>query len=329
MIRHAIVALALVATFMLVGCAAADPDSRPRATDPLAGLRLWVNPDTPAAIQRKSWQESGDREDAALVAQISAQPSAFWLTGQGQPAGLASMTVHQAARTDSVAQLVLYDIPDRDCGQYSAGGAANGPAYLQWVSQVARGLGRHRVIIILEPDALDQAAAGCSGVNSADRYALLAQATKLLHRDRRASVYLDAGDAGWLAPEQIAAPLRQAGVADDTGFALNVSNFYSTKWTTAYGTKLSRLLGGKHFVIDTSRNGNGAPVGASGVNEWCNPPGRALGSAPTTDTGNALVDALLWIKSPGESDGTCGPGDPPAGAWWPSYALALVQDTRR
>ena len=34
--------------------------------------------------------------------------------------------------------------------------------------------------------------------------------------------------------------------------------------------------------------------------------------------------ALLWIKQPGESDGTCN-GGPNAGQWWADYALGLAQ----
>jgi endoglucanase len=328
---RATLVIVLAAAFWLVGCGSAQPDARVRQTDPLAGLKLWVNPETPAAIQRSSWREAGDVEDARLVGRIADRPTAVWLTGASQPADLTSVTVGEAARGHGVAQIVLYDIPDRDCGQYSAGGAPSGPAYLQWVSQVVHGLGDHRVIIILEPDAVDQAASGCLGSEAdADlRYGVLADASRLLRSDPRASIYLDAGDAGWLSPGQLAEPLRRSGIAGDAGFALNVSNFYSTSTTVAYGMKLSKLLRGKHFLIDTSRNGNGAPAGQSGVNEWCNPPGRALGHAPTTDTGLARVDAFLWIKFPGESDGNCGPGDPPAGTWWPAYALGLVQDAQR
>jgi endoglucanase len=155
---------------------------------------------------------------------------------------------------------------------------------------------------------------------------MLADAGKLLRHDPAVHIYLDAGDAGWLRPQQIVGPLEQSGIADDSGFSLNVANFFTTSQSIAYGSRLSALLKGKHFVIDTSRNGNGAPTAAPGVNEWCNPPGRALGAAPTTATGNPLVDALLWIKYPGQSDGSCRPGEPPAGAWWPAYALGLVRD---
>ncbi|HEU4841998.1 MAG TPA: glycoside hydrolase family 6 protein, partial [Ilumatobacteraceae bacterium] len=56
---------------------------------------------------------------------------------------------------------------------------------------------------------------------------------------------------------------------------------------------------------------------------WCNPPGRGLGVVPTTSTGDALVDAFLWIKRPGESDGPC-QGGPPAGTWWRDYAVQLA-----
>jgi len=99
-----------------------------------------------------------------------------------------------------------------------------------------------------------------------------------------------------------------------------------------------------HFVVDTSRNGlgpwNWAAAGyanAGVAQDWCNPPGRGAGIAPTTNTANALVDAYLWIKTPGESDGSCtrdgsagtgdperGVVDPAAGAWFPQQALELA-----
>ena len=79
-------------------------------------------------------------------------------------------------------------------------------------------------------------------------------------------------------------------------------------------------MGGKHFVVDTSRNG----LGPTPDGQWCNPPGRALGAAPTLETGDPAADAFLWIKRPGESDGACN-GGPSAGTWWADYALGLAR----
>jgi endoglucanase len=84
-----------------------------------------------------------------------------------------------------------------------------------------------------------------------------------------------------------------------------------------YGDRVSRLVNGKHYVIDTSRNGAG-----TAANEWCNAKNQALGAAPTTDTKIPNADAFLWVKVPGQSDGTCN-GGPKAGAWWADYALEL------
>jgi len=70
-------------------------------------------------------------------------------------------------------------------------------------------------------------------------------------------------------------------------------------------------------VIDTSRNGNGAPADG----EWCDPAGRTLGRAPTLSTGEARIDAYLWVKLPGESDGCKGA----PGTFSPSYAYDLAR----
>ena len=126
---------------------------------------------------------------------------------------------------------------------------------------------------------------------------------------------------------RLADALRQAGVDQADGFALNVSNFFTTDDNVAFGGRVSDALGGTaHFVIDTSRNGAGPVPGSeiAGGPRWCNPPGRALGPAPTADTGRPRVDAFLWIKNPGDSDGACRPGEPAAGTWWPDYALDLA-----
>jgi len=56
------------------------------------------------------------------------------------------------------------------------------------------------------------------------------------------------------------------------------------------------------FVIDTGRSGR--PGARADCGSWCNPEGMGAGHLPTGHTDNTdLVDAALWIKPPGESDG--------------------------
>ena len=166
--------------------------------------------------------------------------------------------------------LVAYNIPHRDCGQYSSGGAANDDAYRSFVGQMAHGLAGSRAIVILEPDALAQTLAKCPD-EQGSREALLAGAVKTLS-GAGGEVYLDAGNPGFVTDTgRLAAGLRNYAIDQAAGFALNVSNFQTNDAVAAYGTKLSDQLGGKKFVIDTSRNGNGPYHGPEQPN-WCNPP---------------------------------------------------------
>jgi endoglucanase len=53
----------------------------------------------------------------------------------------------------------------------------------------------------------------------------------------------------------MASRLKAANVAAADGFSINVSYFASTAQNRSYGDQLSGLIGYKHYVIDTSRNG--------------------------------------------------------------------------
>lgn len=287
------------------------------APSPVAGARLYVDPASNALLQARQWQSSRPRE-AEVMRRIGNQPVAHWFgEWSGDVRGAVNRLVSSAAASGSVPVLVAYNIPQRDCGSYSAGGAHSADGYRSWIRSFANGIGRRSAIVILEPDAV--ASAEClSSADRARRFELLSAAVNVLKSTTGATVYVDGGHSRWLSVAEAARRLQQAGIGQADGFSLNVSNFQTTESNLAYGQKVSALVGGKHFVIDTSRNGAGA------TGEWCNPAGRALGYAPTTNTGNALADAYLWIKRPGESDGTCN-GGPRAGQWWPDYALRLAQ----
>ncbi|QIQ02639.1 glycoside hydrolase family 6 protein [Streptomyces liangshanensis] len=285
---------------------------------------FWVDPDSEAARQVARWERQGRAADARVLRRIADRPVAVWPSG-ADPVPQIEHAVRGATAEGRTPVLVAYNIPHRDCGLYSAGGAADASAYRTWIHSFATALGRAPAVVILEPDAIAHLADGCTPAeHHEERYTLLAQAVSRLKQQPRTRVYLDAGNPAWISdPARLAGPLQRAGVNAADGFALNVSNFQSNGTVRAFGARLSALLGGSHFTVDTSRNGQG-PLPGNRAQAWCNPPGRALGTPPTTRTGDKLVDAYLWIKRPGESDGPCR-GGPPAGTWWPDYALGLAR----
>jgi len=278
---------------------------------------LYVNPLSPTLAQAREWQSSRPT-DAALMLKIGNEPSARWFGGWNSNIYQdVKSYVDTAASANATPVLVAYNIPQRDCGGYSAGGSGSADSYKAWIGNMANGIGNRNAIVVLEPDAT--ALTDClSGTDLETRYQLLNFAVNTLEAKPGVKVYIDAGHPGWINSSEMANRLRQAGVSNAAGFSLNVSNFYTTPQNASYGQEVSRLINNKHFVIDTARNGLG------GNGEWCNPSGRALGNKPTLNTGNSVIDGFLWIKTPGESDGNCN-GGPGAGQWWGDYALGLAE----
>ena len=361
---------------------------------------------------------SGHRADANLIKGMINTPQAVWFTS-GTPKTVQQdvrSTVQRAADKGTVPVLVIYNIPGRDCSQYSAGGAPTGDAYKAWISGFVAGLGNYKAVVILEPDGLALMPTDCGQPDTYGRVGLINYAAHALLNDSNAAVYLDAGHSAWHSVGDIAARLVAGGVQDIEGFFQNVSNYQSTINSVQYGTwisnciayattvapgdfggcpnqywnggplpaKIAQLLGEwtgaalspygewsdttdtpnlntsginlryanmlgdtqptTHFVIDTSRNGVGpwqppANHPAGDPQDWCNPPDRGLGLRPTANTGLTLIDAYLWVKISGESDGQCNrwapPGspdpvrgimDPAAGQWFPDMALELVHN---
>lgn len=288
--------------------------------NPIAGVRFYVDPVSNARKQANLWRTTRPA-DAAQMDKIAAQPQARWFGDWNQDVRQSvNQYISAAARIGRMPILVVYNIPKRDCGGLSGGGGTTPQAYTQFVKNVAAGIGSRRAVVVLEPDALPL----MSCLTSAERdvrLKLLRSAVGILKASGKTAVYLDAGHPRWLSASVMADRLQRAGVQAADGFSLNVSNFISTAENVTYGRAISSRIGGKHFVIDTSRNGRGPTPDL----QWCNPSGRALGPWPTAATGQASVDAYLWIKAPGESDGACN-GGPTAGAWWPNYALVLARN---
>ncbi|WP_433549591.1 glycoside hydrolase family 6 protein [Streptomyces sp. CA-294286] len=264
----------------------------------------------------------GDPRHALIQARIAAQPAAVWFA-EYKPSTITNevrKVTAGAAAAGRVPVVVPYAIPERDCGGASQGGAPDFGSYDSWIRSFAAGLGKGDVIVILEPDAIAQT--DClNDAQRATRFAALSRAGKALRAaNPNARVYFDAGHSGWHAPAKMAGYLRQAGAATNSdGIFTNVSNFHRTADEVAYARQVLSALGGPSSlgaVIDTSRNGNGAPA----AGQWCDPAGRALGRPPTTRTGESRIDAYLWVKLPGESDGCKGA----AGSFTPDYAVDLA-----
>ncbi len=400
--------------------------------------RFFVPPPAEGSVQQAvSLLKHFQLRNALLIAATEATPQAVWLTS-GTPSATAdavTKTLQEAKRQRAVPVFVLYNIPGRDCGSYSAGGAEDTAAYNAWIDAIAAAIGDRKVVVVLEPDAIANLPSDC-GYNSslvnipqatADRYSQINYAVTRLELGPQTMVYLDGGNSHWQAVGVITQRLITAGVQQAQGFFSNVSNYNLSTYESTFDTWVSECIafgnnpadGGwrlgnysycasqyysplgpvdpdniatwiytddwfrqnlgtavptAHFLVDTSRNGQGpfnaapyadAPfiqpasvIGTLNSGSWCNPPGRGLGATPTVNTGVALLDAYVWVKTPGQSDGTCdsqggarawdynlydpvgwptdaasqatfdplwGLDDPAAGAWFPQQALDLAQ----
>jgi endoglucanase len=443
--------------------------------------RFFVPLPTTAALQQEATLlRQGQRAEAARLARMLGTPQAVWFTS-GTPAQVerqVRVTMVEAAFEHAVPVLVAYDVPGRDCAQFSAGGALTDADYQAWISAFAAGIGRGKAVVIVEPDSLGNMPSDCNlpaGANypftDQGRITDLTAAVSDLEADPNTLVYLDGTHSAWQQVGNIAQRLVEAGVQQAQGFYLDVSNYQYTSNNIAYGSWISDCIafaqgsgaigsgavqvgtyqaetsffngscpnqywnGGPatnwqgtamnnyvpwndqtpapadlpdpdtvagingayandlasvsatavtHYVIDTSRNGEGPNPMTGGADpdmanltaapfdqpasvistlqagNWCNPVGSGLGLHPTANTGQPLVDAYLWVKIPGESDGQCdsaagvrawdftaynpwnvpasaqpafdplwGQVDPAAGAWFGAQALQLTADANQ
>ncbi|KAG4435872.1 hypothetical protein IFR05_008638 [Cadophora sp. M221] len=272
---------------------------------------------------------------------------------------------------------VVYDLPDRDCaalasnGEYSIanGGVANYKKYIDAIKALLVTYSDVKVILVIEPDSLanlvtNMNVAKCSGAAAAYKECTTYAIQQL--NLPNVAMYLDAGHAGWLGwPANIgpAATLfgdlyKAAGSPSQVrGLATNVANYNAwsiatcpsytqgnsvcdeARYVNAFAPLLTAAGFPAHFITDTGRSGK-QPTGQQAWGDWCNIKGTGFGLRPTTDTGNALADAFVWIKPGGECDGTsnttavrydatCGRDAalkpaPEAGTWFEAYFEQLL-----
>ncbi|OAT69015.1 1,4-beta-glucanase [Mycobacteroides immunogenum] len=285
-----------------------------QADNPLDGQGFYVNPNSAAM---RAAQGAGSPE----LTSIANTPQAYWMDNVSSPS-VDAKYISAAQASGATPVLALYAIPHRDCGSFAAGGFGSADAYKGWIDGVASAIGAGPAVVILEPDAL--AMADClSGGQRQERFDLMRYAVDTLTRNPATALYIDGGHSRWVSADVMAARLNEVGVSKARGFSLNTANFFTTDEEIGYGDAISGMTNGAHYVIDTSRNGAGPTADAL---YWCNPSGRALGTAPTTATASPNADAYLWVKRPGESDGSCDRGDPRAGTFVNQYAIDLARN---
>ncbi|HZD45580.1 MAG TPA: glycoside hydrolase family 6 protein, partial [Acidobacteriaceae bacterium] len=219
-------------------------------------------PPSGAVQQVESLLRQRQLKNALLITAMETVPQAVWLTS-GTPSQISATvtsTLRHANVERAVPVLVLYNIPGRDCGSYSAGGAQNTADYETWIDAIATAIGDQKALVVLEPDALADLPSDCgydpTQVNvpqaTADRYTQITYAVTKLETGSQTLVYLDAGNSHWQAVPIMAARLAQAGIQQAQGFFTNVSNYNLNNYETKYDTWVSECIA---FANDSADGG--------------------------------------------------------------------------
>jgi len=274
---------------------------------------------------------------------------------------------------------VIYNLPNRDCAAEGSRGELfvdkGGEALYQsqFIDVIAAAFAAHpsqKIAVVLEPDSLPNLVTNlelptCAAAEQVYRRGIAYAISKLSMPN--VFIYMDAAHAGWLGwPKNLvkAVPLYKEVIATAggpdriRGFAVNVSNYDPPREPKSkksgpddpsqdeigYANDLNDALtkvgiSGKGFLIDTSRNGKSEIRSTPG--NWCNVKGAGLGERPKAAPA-PLIDAYLWIKTPGESDGTTDrkaarfdencvsddamPGAPEAGELFAPYLIDLAKN---
>jgi endoglucanase len=305
--------LLLVAAIVPAAASAQDPRGvSPSSPNPLAGLTFWNDPGSESMSSWRFLQRSGQREKADLVWKIASQPKALWLGRFTRPNFFVKVRrlIDPARERGEVPVFTVLRAQSTKCGpDYQGGGPAEDRRTRHWYDKLARAIGDDRVVIAFEPDSVGTI--DCLARSRRDdRIRLLGYGVDVLSKLPNATVYLEAGASDWEPARKTANKLRAIGIAKVRGFMLNATHYDWTRANIQHGLEISRLTGGKHFIVNTAENGRG-PVHVKRwidrsrniwrrINVWCNPGLRGLGPAPTTHTSRPdKVDAYLWINRPG------------------------------
>jgi len=343
---------------------------------------------------------------ATLLKKYQNVPVFYWIDSMARIANLSTVldgAVAQASKSGDkmVVQIIIYDIPDRDCSAAASNGeilcenaaCAQGIQTYQtkYIDPIVTILKQSKysaltIVALIEPDSLPNLAtnmnvAKCEQAQTA-YMTCIPYAIKQLATLPNVVQYVDAAHGGWLGwPDNmqkftqiIKTVLTTAGGVNTVrGFASNTANYQPLgsvssqsdpcKLKENYNNCINEAIyiqymnqqmetqgiTGKGYITDTARNGVPDCRKASSEScgdpccEWCNIANAGFGTKPTTDTsstGLSIIDAFVWAKVPGESDGTsntsasnydfhCGsdesvPNSPQAGQWFDAFFVMLA-----
>jgi endoglucanase len=311
----------------------------PAAPNPLLGQRFFLDRMEPAYMQWVRWKRAGETTRANQIWKLAREPRFRWFGKFTAPRMQKKIRGFldrvQCDQPGTVPLMVVMRHQGKGCsGSYRAGGLAEDRRTMRWYDDFADSVGNHRVVIAFEPDSLGTVDCLARDRRKA-RLDVLRYGVDRLSQLPNATIYLEAGASDWEPATRTAKQLRYIGVSKVRGFMLNVTHHDWTRANILHGLQISRMVGGKHFIINTSYNGRGplhyrkwinrAKHRWRTINVWCHPGLRGLGPAPTTATANPTVDAYMYINRPGYSAGSCNGGPLPVGTWWAARALMYAE----
>ena len=234
-----------------------DPGPGGKAANPYVGAKVYVNPEWSA---KAAAEPGGSR--------ISNQPTAVWLDriaaingvngGMGLRAHL-DEALKQKGSGELVVQLVIYDLPGRDCAALASNGEL-GPNDLdkyksQYIDPITSILSESkyaglRIATVIEPDSLPNLVTNAGGTNTTTDACVTMKSNGNYEKgvsyalDKLGALanvynYIDAGHHGWLGWDSNLGPSVQefakvatsngASMSDVTGFIVNTANYSPAK----------------------------------------------------------------------------------------------------
>ncbi|KAF8674676.1 Glycosyl hydrolases family 6 [Rhizoctonia solani] len=339
---------ATAATF-IAGVSSTPLAPRQTDVNPFAGKTFYKSPHFRASVEAEITRLNADgkTELAAKAAKVAEVPVFIWISDTAAVSTISGYLKDAAAIQKStgkkqIVQLVVYNLPDRDCSAKASDGEfhldnAGEARYEAYIKAVASQLQRYpevSVAVSLEPDSIGNLVTNLSvpkcGNAAPAHKRLLGLAISLLQLPN-VSLYLDGAHAGWLGwPDNLAPTasvlaeiLNNAKARNPKstvrGLVTNVSNYNGLgnqeqqgRDELKYINDLAPLLTAAgypaHFLVDQGRSGNQEAARDGG--DWCNFKYAGFGPRPSATTPSSLIDAIVWVKPGGESDGTSDPASP-------------------